>query len=136
MIFAPKTALLPVLLLLAACQPTTPPTAALPADPARAAVLAAETTLIERHDSLMALAGRLQTLKEQLAPRPNAAPYLRGLAAADQAMMTWMNRYAPDTTRPAAAQLAYLRAQQAQLAAVETRMHTALDSARAFSGGQ
>ena len=135
MIFAPKTALLPVLALLAACQPAAPPTAA-PADPARAAVLTAKTSLIERHDSLMTLAGRLQTLKEQLAPRPNAAPYLRGLTAADQAMMTWMNRYAPDTTRPAAAQLAYLQAQQAQLAAVETRMHAALDSARAFGAGQ
>ena len=114
------------LLLLAACQPTPP------ADPARAAVAAAQANLMQRHDSAMAQTGRLYDLKDKIGVREDGVPYVRGLNAADQAMSTWMNRYAPDTTQAPAQQLAYFQAQQAELARVETRLQAALDSARIF----
>ena len=113
-------------LLLAACQPTPP------ADSARAAVAAAEANLMQRHDSAMAQTGRLYDLKDKIGVREDGRPYVRGLNAADQAMTTWMNRYAPDTTKTTAQQLAYFQAQQAELATIVRRLGAALDSARTF----
>ena len=125
--FVLKTAFLSTLALLAACQPKT-------ANPDRAAVTAARTSLLARHDSAMVQTERLRELKERIGQRPDGVPYARSLDGADAAMMRWMNGYAPDTTKPAAAQLVYFQGQQAKLAAVETRIQSALDSGRALVG--
>ena len=116
--------------LLSACQPTTQTAA----DP----VAAAETSLLDRHDTLMVRTGRLYQLRQQLtAPALKANPRttrtVRRLLAADAAMMGWMNQYhRPDTTLPAARRLAYFQAQSQQLAAVEKQMQGTIDSATAL----
>ncbi len=130
-VFAPQTLLLALAAAagLAACSPATKPDS--PADAARAA----ESQLMDRHDSVMAQAGRLFELREKIAAaKPaNAAPYLRGLQAADGAMMAWMHAYhAPDSTAPAPQRLAYFQQQQQKLAAVEKHMHGTIDSAAAL----
>ena len=124
--FVLKTVFPVAIILLAACQPSPPKTA----NPDRAAVAAARATLLARHDSAMVKAERLRELKERIGQRPDGIACARSLDGADAAMMRWMNNYAPDTAKPAAAQLVYFREQQARLAAVETRMQTALDSGR------
>lgn len=104
-------------------------------------VAAAQTSLMDRHDTLMARTGRLYELRQQLAapafranPRTPAA--LHGLLAADAAMMGWMNQYqAPDSTAPAARRLAYFQTQSQQLAAVEKQMQGTIDSATALVKG-
>ncbi|MFD1466987.1 hypothetical protein ACFQ48_02025 [Hymenobacter caeli] len=131
-LFAPQTlalALATAAIGLAACSPTTAP--ATPAAQAKAA----EDNLMNRHDSVMAQAGRLFELREKIATaKPaNAAPYLRSLQAADGAMMAWMNAYhAPDSTAAAPQRLAYFRQEQAKLDAVEKRLRGTIDSAAAL----
>ena len=96
---------------------------------------AAEMTLMARHDSLMAKEGQLFSLKTKIvaAHSPTAGPYLRGLAAADAAMMNWMHQYkAPDSTAAPAARLAYFRQQQQVLAGVSQRFRATMDSAALF----
>ena len=96
---------------------------------------AAEMVLMARHDSLMAREDQLYALKAQLtaAHSPTAAPYLRGLAAADAAMMDWMHRYrAPDSTATPAARLAYFQQQQRVLAGVRRQFGATMDSAALF----
>ncbi|AMJ65271.1 hypothetical protein [Hymenobacter sp. PAMC 26628] len=130
--FVPKTLLgaLAAAAGLAACSPTTT------ADSPAAAARTAEDLLMDRHDSVMAQAGRLFELRQQIATaKPaNAGPYVRGLQAADNAMMAWMHGYhAPDTaTTPAPARLAYIQQQQAKLQAVEKQMRGTIDSAAAL----
>ncbi len=115
---------------LAACpSPTTQPQP----DPARAA----EKAVMARHDSLMAKMDQLYSLKGKItaAKAPAAGPYLRGLAAADAAMMDWMHQYrAPDTTAAPATRLAYFRQQQQVLAGVSQQFRATIDSATLFIG--
>ncbi|GAC1373529.1 MAG: hypothetical protein NVS3B25_21050 [Hymenobacter sp.] len=98
---------------------------------------AAEMALLARHDSLMAKTDALFALKARISAvhSPAAAPYLRGLAAADAAMMDWMHHYhAPDSTAAPAARLAYFRQQQQVLAGVGRQFRATLDSAAQFLG--
>lgn len=129
-VFAPKTLFLTLVAAgLAACSPTTK------ADSPAAAAQSAESQLMDRHDAVMAQTGRLFELRQKIAAaRPiNAAPYLRGLQAADGAMMAWMHTYhAPDSTAPAAQRLAYFQREQAKLDAVEKHMRGTIDSAAAL----
>ncbi|HEX8660076.1 MAG TPA: hypothetical protein VF690_21205 [Hymenobacter sp.] len=113
---------------LAACPSPAPPQQISPAQ-------AAEKSLMARHDSLMAQMDQLYSLKAKLskAAVPTAAPYLRGLAAADAAMMDWMHQYrAPDTTVAAATRLAYFRQQQQVLNQVNRQFQATIDSATLF----
>ena len=115
----------------AACQPATQQAAA---DP----VAAAETSLLDRHDTLMVRTGRLYQLRQQLAAPalkadPRTPATLHGLLAADAAMMGWMHQYQrPDTTLPAAQRLAYFQAQSQQLTAIEKQLRGTIDSATAL----
>ena len=96
---------------------------------------AAEMALMARHDSLMAKMDQLYSLKATInkAHSPAAGPYLRGLAAADAAMMDWMHQYhAPDTTAAPAARLAYFQQQQQVLAGVSQQFRATIDSATLF----
>jgi hypothetical protein len=91
--------------------------------------------LMARHDSLMAQEDQLFSLKAKItaAHSPAAGPYLRGLAAADAAMMDWMHQYhAPDSTAAPSAQLAYFRQQQQVLATVSQKFRATIDSATMF----
>ncbi|GAB3325698.1 hypothetical protein ACFQT0_14360 [Hymenobacter humi] len=113
---------------LAACPSAAPPRQVPPAQ-------AAEKALMARHDSLMAKMDQLYTLKATInkAHSPAAGPYLRGLAAADAAMMDWMHQYrAPDTTAAPAARLAYFQQQQQVLAGVSQQFRATIDSATLF----
>ncbi len=97
---------------------------------------AAEMALMARHDSLMAQTDLLYRFKAKLAGYHSqaAAPYIRGLVAADAAMMSWMHQYqAPDSTATPAARLAYFQQQQQVLAGVRRQYRSALDSATRFS---
>jgi hypothetical protein len=88
-----------------------------------------------RHDSLMAKMDQLYSLKAKIsaARAAGAGPYLRGLAAADAAMMDWMHHYhAPDTTVAPAARLAYFQQQQQVLAEVSRQFRATIDSATLF----
>lgn len=128
-----KTSLLAALFGLAAtaCQPTAPPQAA-------DDVEAAQNTLLAQHDTLMKRSFGLYKLRQELsAPAlkadPRTAVAVHGLLAADAAMSAWMHGYhAPDSTAPAAQRLAYFRAQQQQLSAVEKQMQGTIDSATAL----
>lgn len=119
---------------LAACQPASHSGAA---DPAAAA----ETSLMDRHDTLMARTARLYELRQQLSKPalkadPRTPPTVRRLLAADAAMMGWMNQYqAPDSTTPPARRLAYFQAQSQQLSVVEKQMQGTIDSASALVKG-
>ena len=96
---------------------------------------AAQMVLMARHDSLMAQMDQLFALKAKVtaAHAPAAGPYLRGLAAADAAMLGWMHQYrAPDTTAAAAARLAYFQQQQQVLAKVSRQFRATMDSASLF----
>jgi hypothetical protein len=96
---------------------------------------AAEMALMARHDSLMAQMDQLFQLKAKInaTKSPAAGPYLRGLAAADEAMMRWMRQYkAPDTTAAPAARLAYFQQQQQVLAGVRQQFRATIDSASLF----
>jgi len=129
--FAPKIRpgfLAAALVTLAACSPS------VQKKPLSAAATA-EKSLMARHDSLMAKTDQLFLLKTKLAAThaPATAPYLRGLAAADAAMMDWMHRYhAPDTTAAPATRLAYFQQQQQVLARVREQFRTTIDSATLF----
>ena len=100
---------------------------------------AAEITVMARHDSLMAKMEQLYSLKAEInaAHSPAAGPYLRGLAAADAAMMDWMHQYrAPDSTDSTAvptARLAYFRQQQQILSGVSRQFRATIDSATLFT---
>ena len=119
---------------LVACQPSASTSTA---DP----VAAAETNLMDRHDTLMARTARLYELRQKLATPPlkadpRSATAVHGLLAADAAMMDWMHHYqAPDTTAPAAQRLAYFQTQSQQLASVEKQMQGTIDSATALVKG-
>ena len=96
---------------------------------------AAEMALMARHDSLMAKEDQLFVLKAKVVAThlPTAGPYLRGLAAADAAMMSWMHQYrAPDTTATPAARVAYFQQQQQVLAGVSQQFRATMDSAALF----
>jgi hypothetical protein len=96
---------------------------------------AAEMAVMARHDSLMAQMDQLFALKAKInaAHSPAAGPYLRGLAAADAAMMDWMHQYkAPDTTAAPAARLAYFQQQQQVLLGVRRQFRATMDSATLF----
>jgi hypothetical protein len=98
-------------------------------------VAAAEEAVMVRHDSLMAQMDQVMMFKEKLkaARTPAADPYLHGLLAADNAMMTWMHAYqTPDTTVAEAQRLAYFQQQQQILENVEKQQRASLDSAAAF----
>ena len=116
------------LVTLAACSPAAP-------KKPLSAVATAEKGLMARHDSLMAKTDQLFLLKTKIAAThtPATAPYLRGLAAADAAMMDWMHRYhAPDTTAAPATRLAYYQEQQRVLARIREQFRTTIDSATLF----
>lgn len=120
------------LAVLAAC---TSPTQPLAERGAPSPASAAEMALMARHDSLMAQTDRLFSLKAEItaARSPDAAPYLRGLVAADAAMMDWMHRYrAPDTTAAPAARVSYFEQQQQVLAKVSRQYRATFDSAALF----
>ncbi len=113
---------------LAACPAAAPPRQLSPDKVAEKAVLV-------RHDSLMARMDQLYSLKGKItaARSPAAGPYLRGLAAADAAMMDWMHQYrAPDTTAAPATRLAYFQQQQQVLAGVSQQFQATIDSATLF----
>lgn len=98
-------------------------------------VSAAEMALMARHDSLMAQEDQLFALKAKIgtAHAPTAGPYLRGIAAADAAMMDWMHQYhAPDSMAPVAQRLTYFRQQQRVLAGVKRQFRATMDSAALF----
>ena len=100
---------------------------------------AAEMTDMAHHDSLMAQTDQLFSLKAEIAAAhsPAAAPYLRGLAAADAAMMDWMHQYrAPDSTAAAATRLAYFQQQQQVLRNVSRQYRATMDSAALFISQQ
>lgn len=91
--------------------------------------------LMARHDSLMAQQDQLFALKAKItaAKSPAAGPYLRGLVAADNAMMDWMHKYkAPDSTATDEARLAYYQQQQQILGGVSRRYRATMDSASLF----
>jgi hypothetical protein len=118
---------------LAACsspnQPISENGAASPAN-------AAEITLMDQHDSLMAQTAQLYKFKSKLSGYHTeaAAPYIHGLLAADAAMMSWMHQYkAPDTTAAPATRLAYFQQQQQILDKVSQQYRTTLDSATRFT---
>lgn len=118
----------------AACQPTTTTATENP-------VAAAESSLMDRHDTLMARTARLYELRQQLGTpalkaNPRTPATLRSLRAADAAMMGWMHQYqAPDSTAPAAQRLAYFQSQGQQLGAIEKQMQGTIDSATALVKG-
>ncbi|MDB5233414.1 MAG: hypothetical protein JWR44_407 [Hymenobacter sp.] len=121
-----------VVALLAACTSPNKPIAE-QAQPSPAS--AAEMNLMATHDSLMVQEDQLFSLKAriQAANTPAAVPYLRGLAAADAAMMGWMHQYkAPDTTAAPATRLAYFQQQQQVLAGVSRQFRATMDSAAMF----
>ncbi len=92
-----------------------------------------------RHDSLMVRMDELYRLKGLIinAKAPGAGPYLRGLAAADAAMMDWMHQYrATDSTATPAARLAYFQQQQRLLARVSQQFRATIDSATLFTNSQ
>ena len=97
---------------------------------------AAEIAVMARHDSLMTKMDQLYLLKAEInaAHSPVAGPYLRGLAAADAAMMDWMHQYrAPDSTAAPTARLAYFRQQQQILSGVSRQFRATIDSATLFT---
>ena len=118
--------------LLAACSsPSQPISEGAAPSPASAA----EMALMASHDSLMFQTDELMTLKGKLSGYHSEAPapYIHGLAAADNAMMAWMHQYkAPDSTATPAARLAYFQEQQQVLAGVRRRFRSSLDSATKF----
>ena len=119
-------------LLLAACSSPTQPIseggAPSPASAAQMAVMASHDSLMFQADELMARKGKLAGYHTAV-----AAPYIHGLAAADNAMMAWMHQYkAPDSTATPAARLAYFEQQQQQLAVVRRLFRSSLDSATKF----
>ena len=118
--------------LLAACsspnQPMSEGAAPSPASAAEIALMATHDSLMFQTDELMALKGKLSGYHSE-AP----APYIHGLAAADNAMMAWMHQYkAPDSTATPAGRLAYFQQQQQQLAVVRRLFRSSLDSASKF----
>jgi uncharacterized protein involved in copper resistance len=123
-----RTALVVLAPALTACPPATKPQQIAPEQ-------AAQKALMDHHDSLMAKMDHLYVLKSKIsaAKAPNAGPYLRGLAAADVAMMNWMHQYrAPDTTVAPTARLAYFRQQQQVLNSVSQQFRATIDSASMF----
>ena len=96
---------------------------------------AAEMALMATHDSLMFQTDELMAVKGKLAGYHSEAPapYIHGLAAADNAMMAWMHQYkAPDSTATPEARLTYFQQQQQQLAGVRRLFRSSLDSATQF----
>lgn len=94
-----------------------------------------EEAVMVRHDSLMVQTGQLFELKKKvLAANPaEAGPYLRGLQAADNAMMGWMHQYrVPDSTLAEPQRLAYFKQQQQLLAAVGRQQRGIIDSVSAL----
>ena len=121
------------LLLLAACsspnQPISEGAAPSPASAAEIALMATHDSLMFRTDELMSLKGKLAGFHSKA-----SAPYIHGLAAADNAMMAWMHQYkAPDSTSTPAVRLAYFQQQQQVLAGVRRLFRSSLDSATKFN---
>ena len=121
------------LLLLAACsspnQPISEGAAPSPASAAEIALMATHDSLMFRTDELMSLKGKLAGFHSKA-----SAPYIHGLAAADNAMMAWMHQYqAPASTATPAARLAYFQRQQQVLAGVRRLFRSSLDSATKFN---
>ena len=117
---------------MAACSPPNKPVSE---QGAPSPATAAEMAVMARHDSLMAQTDQLYSLKARLSATrsPAAAPYVRGLVAADAAMMDWMHQYkAPDSTATPAARLAYFEQQQQVLAGVRRQYRATMDSATLF----
>jgi hypothetical protein len=97
---------------------------------------AAEMTLLNQHDSLMAQTEQLYKFKSKLSGYHSqaAAPYIHGLLAADAAMMSWMHQYkTPDSTATPATRLAYYQQQQKVLDGVSRQYKSTLDSATRFT---
>ncbi|WP_345057417.1 hypothetical protein [Hymenobacter glaciei] len=118
--------------LLAACsspnKPISEGAAPSPASAAEMALMATHDSLMFQADELMALKGKLSGYHSE-AP----APYIHGLAAADNAMMGWMHQYkAPDSTATPEARLSYFKQQQQLLAGVRRQFRSSLDSATKF----
>ncbi|SDX61605.1 hypothetical protein [Hymenobacter psychrophilus] len=109
----------PLLLLLAGCQPSSSsqPEAGLP-------VAEAEKTVLARHDSLMAQMDQLYELRQQLAKAPATDTVAigqarRALVGAENGMMDWMHRYSrPADTVADARRLAYYAMQQERIDSV------------------
>jgi hypothetical protein len=116
--------------LLTACNPPAEQEQQSPVVAAEEAVMAQHDSLMARMDESMAYQGKLKK-----ADPAASAPYLRGLQAADKAMMDWMYAYkATDTLSTAAQRLAYLQQQKQILDKVNEQQHNSLDSAQAFLG--
>lgn len=116
-------------LLLAACNGPAPTTEA-PATP-EAQAAATQDSLMAHHDRLMGQTEQLIALAARLNAQPNPPrPLLARMQAADNAMMAWMHQYSPpDSAAPVQQRLTYLQSQQRQLATVEQRVTSVLDSA-------
>lgn len=137
--------LLPLLGLLAACQPDSASQQAAGTDltssvATRASVMRHHDTLMSRMDALVLERQRLQrqlpTLDSTSTAGQGQARTIRrrvvALQQADAAMMDWMHRYRePDTTRLSPHQYQDFWADQAQqLSQLDQQMRAALDSAR------
>jgi hypothetical protein len=144
--FSPVFRLLPLLGLLAACQPDSASQSAAAADSA-ASTEATRASVMQHHDALMgrmdALTTERQRLLQQLPALDSTSAagrrqvrairrHVLALQQADAEMMDWMHRYRePDTTRLSAHQYQDFWADQAQqLSRLEQQMSAALDSAR------
>ena len=122
----------PFLLLAACSSPNKPISEGAAPSPASAA----EIVLMATHDSLMFQTDKLMALKGKLSGYHSEAPapYIHGLAAADNAMMAWMHQYkAPNSTSTPARRLAYFQQQQQVLAGVRRLFRSSLDSATKFN---
>lgn len=120
--------------LLAGCNGSPSATTAAPATP-EAQAQAAQDSLMARHDRLMGQTEQLIALAARLNQQPKPPrPLLARMQAADNAMMGWMHQYSPpDSAAPVQQRLTYLRNQQHQLAAVEQRVSSVLDSAQTLA---
>lgn len=124
----------PLLLLLAACQPSSSqPETGLP-------VAAAEKTVLARHDSLMAHMDQLYELRQQLAKAPATDTVAvgearRALVGAENGMMDWMHRYRrPADTVADARRLAYYAMQQERIDSVGRLFDSSQAAARQLLG--
>ncbi|WP_157541610.1 hypothetical protein [Hymenobacter aerophilus] len=125
----------PLLLVLAACQPST-------SQPETGSQLAAaEQTVLARHDTLMAQMDQLYELRQQLAKAPPAADTVavgqarRALVGAENGMMDWMHRYRrPADTVADARRLAYYARQQERIDSVGRLFESSQAAARQLLG--
>ncbi|NVO31721.1 hypothetical protein [Hymenobacter lapidiphilus] len=124
----------PLLLLLAACQPSSsqPETSQ--------QVAGAEKNVIADHDSLMAQMDRLYELRQQLAKLPATDTVAlgqarRAIVGAENGMMDWMHRYRrPADTVADARRLAYYARQQERIDSVGRLFESSQAAARQLLG--